>query len=639
MSMDLHKKWRSPEASTQIIVFKYFTDFIRLHATLKNLHQNLFPSKDKEFPVLPKGGMHCHSNLSIMEEQRIQSLLLLEYSAQIPELYNSDIFTSFTMTHSANNYVSDLPTHNYFKVDEPFLFLKAKSENVTESTLNPNESNNSISTSPSIEESILLAETLEKKQEIHQSVSHYKLAIKKLLDKAKSLKDDNPLASRGLSKKASEYLRKVESLIKKRDKSWDKNVEKMENVSKDLCSSNNIPYSDLFGDVKDLNRYKVTGILEGKNIEATDTRRGNMKVVLKTLQKSSLVFKCGKTSLLPINIRFMVKLICYYETEDFIYLVLENVCHGKIYDLVDYIFSVPYTILESNSRKITLQVNGHFYDASEDVQNISDDELTRVEIRDDGLFCFDKDGIEDISFKNELEEAEYSQIDPIEMGEEVLGPHFLNYRDMSFDTRNYPRDSLKTKETQNEENSSNNLYEFFPNVAQKESFLPLSLIRKWAFQICQVLFGLHARNIIIKDLNPENLLLDESCNVKLTYQCQWVSVDKPLSSEAMEGGYVAPELNFVEPLTPTCDWWSVGIMLFELSSGVRFCDMYPSGLLSHTPIQYPNQIYHLIDEDLKDFVEQLLQPIPHLRLGAGSEGPASIKSHPFLKMFDLKNEL
>ena len=93
--------------------------------------------------------------------------------------------------------------------------------------------------------------------------------------------------------------------------------------------------------------------------------------------------------------------------------------------------------------------------------------------------------------------------------------------------------------------------------------VPDKLIRTWAAQLCQVLSSLHYREIIIRDLNPSNLLLDEAGHLKLTYQCQWVSVDSCLAPAAVRGNYCAPEvvsaaIGNISDITPAADWWSFG---------------------------------------------------------------------------------
>ena len=56
--------------------------------------------------------------------------------------------------------------------------------------------------------------------------------------------------------------------------------------------------------------------------------------------------------------------------------------------------------------------------------------------------------------------------------------------------------------------------------------------------------------------------LDLNGNIKLTYQCNWVSVDKKVSIDRLldenDGVYCAPELGKVSGVTPAVDWWSVG---------------------------------------------------------------------------------
>merc|ERR550534_2025238 len=93
---------------------------------------------------------------------------------------------------------------------------------------------------------------------------------------------------------------------------------------------------------------------------------------------------------------------------------------------------------------------------------------------------------------------------------------------------------------------------------QDATLLPDRLIRTWAAELAQVLASLHYREILIRDLNPENVLPDQHGHVKLTYQCEWVSVDTGLNSQALEENYCAPEVISAGDLTPAADWWSYG---------------------------------------------------------------------------------
>ena len=59
---------------------------------------------------------------------------------------------------------------------------------------------------------------------------------------------------------------------------------------------------------------------------------------------------------------------------------------------------------------------------------------------------------------------------------------------------------------------------FLDETTVEMTELPDKLIRTWAAQLVTVLSSLHYREVIIRDLNPSNLLLDSNGHVKLTYQ-------------------------------------------------------------------------------------------------------------------------
>ena len=82
-----------------------------------------------------------------------------------------------------------------------------------------------------------------------------------------------------------------------------------------------IPHLQLFGKLSELKNYKVRNILAHKLILAENIETEEL-VIFKTLHKSAAIFKKTKTSLLPINISYMVRLLKYFETDDCVYLML-----------------------------------------------------------------------------------------------------------------------------------------------------------------------------------------------------------------------------------------------------------------------------------------------------------------------------
>jgi hypothetical protein len=71
-------------------------------------------------------------------------------------------------------------------------------------------------------------------------------------------------------------------------------------------------------------------------------------------------------------------------------------------------------------------------------------------------------------------------------------------------------------------------------------------------------------------------------------------------------------------------------------TGSRLVDVHPSGIVSHTPLTFPDSKRALPREkssemDMRAFVAALLRPVAASRLGAGTSGPNDIKTHPFFR--------
>ncbi|XP_035293950.1 ribosomal protein S6 kinase-related protein isoform X1 [Cricetulus griseus] len=98
---------------------------------------------------------------------------------------------------------------------------------------------------------------------------------------------------------------------------------------------------------------------------------------------------------------------------------------------------------------------------------------------------------------------------------------------------------------------------------------PEASIRLFAAELVLVLCYLHDLGIIHRDVKMENILLDERGHLKLT--------DFGLSRRLSQGArayticgtlqYMAPEVLSGGPYNHTADWWSLGVLLFSLTTG------------------------------------------------------------------------
>ena len=85
------------------------------------------------------------------------------------------------------------------------------------------------------------------------------------------------------------------------------------------------------------------------------------------------------------------------------------------------------------------------------------------------------------------------------------------------------------------------------------------------------------------------------------------------------------------------DFWSIGVILYELYTGANFRSVFPTGLLSHTPVIFNVAAGIQRDADIEDLISSLLRPNPMDRLGfKGLEGQKAARNHPFFKHWQWK---
>ena len=109
--------------------------------------------------------------------------------------------------------------------------------------------------------------------------------------------------------------------------------------------------------------------------------------------------------------------------------------------------------------------------------------------------------------------------------------------------------------------------ELFHHIQLKTRFKE-NEVKFLAIQIVLAMGYLHKEfNVIYRDLKPENIILDEHGYLKLT--------DFGLAKQAEESNtfcgtpeYVSPEMLAGTGHDKTVDWWALGILIYELLSGI-----------------------------------------------------------------------
>ena len=165
---------------------------------------------------------------------------------------------------------------------------------------------------------------------------------------------------------------------------------------------------------------------------------------------------------------------------------------------------------------------------------------------------------------------------------------------------------------------------------------------KAKFYICEIILAiehLHKNNIIYRDLKPENILLDENGHIKLTdFGLSKIVNDINKDRTYTICGtpeYVAPEVLTGKGYNKSVDWWSLGIVLYEMLCGYSPFRETRERIdieIYFKPIHHDN----LISDIAFDLISKLIQPNCEMRLGYGILDSIEIKNHKFFKDINWK---
>ena len=105
-----------------------------------------------------------------------------------------------------------------------------------------------------------------------------------------------------------------------------------------------------------------------------------------------------------------------------------------------------------------------------------------------------------------------------------------------------------------------------------DGYLPEDLVRFYTAQVAIALQHLHEFGIAYRDLKPENILIDEDGYIKLCDFGASTHFQGTLKEKEFAGSpeYASPELITNKGYNIMSDWWSFGILIYELLYGTIF---------------------------------------------------------------------
>ncbi|KAK4050080.1 hypothetical protein OIV83_003651 [Microbotryomycetes sp. JL201] len=167
------------------------------------------------------------------------------------------------------------------------------------------------------------------------------------------------------------------------------------------------------------------------------------------------------------------------------------------------------------------------------------------------------------------------------------------------------------------------------------------VVKFYVAEMALALGDLHSRNIVHRDVKPDNILLDERGHAHLTdfNIAVHFTEKRPLTSVAGSMAYMAPEVLAKRGYFATVDWWSLGIVAYELLFGKRpYRGKTNSGLtqaILKDQIRFPENAADIVSPEGIDCIRGLLQRDARQRLGCpGTGGLEAFKRHPWFRDYD-----
>lgn len=165
--------------------------------------------------------------------------------------------------------------------------------------------------------------------------------------------------------------------------------------------------------------------------------------------------------------------------------------------------------------------------------------------------------------------------------------------------------------------------ELFTYLRNVESFTT-DQARFYAATVACCFEYLHSKNIIFRDLKPENLLIGNDGYLKLT--------DFGFAKFLTEGRtfticgtpeYIAPEVILNQGHGKAVDWWTLGVLIYEMHAGIDpFNDEDPMGIYKNI-LRGKISFSSTFDKDAKSLVKHLLVADLSKRYGNLKDGKCS----------------
>ncbi|SPP83852.1 blast:Ribosomal protein S6 kinase delta-1 [Drosophila guanche] len=282
-------------------------------------------------------------------------------------------------------------------------------------------------------------------------------------------------------------------------------------LSLDVADSASVPQLECSWN--QLAKYKVVQVLDERVMQVQCiTQPQQPAAIMKGIEKPAS-HSLTQSIFLPQQVQYMAQLLAYFQSDQKIFLLLRQAEGGRLYD---YLQSYTPTGTKTS--------------------NYGE------------LFPAEKEKVEPEPEKHLTADSEVSDL--VRSSQQLL-------KSVSHTLSNLQAGVLTPRRQK--------------AAASGARVLPEQCLRQWACELAIAIHSLHGKGVILRDLHMNNILLGSKGQLLLTYfyQNEGLSSDdnyvhKALSLEAISNHFVAPE----RPLSFRSDWWSYGVVLYQLLLGV-----------------------------------------------------------------------
>ncbi|CAH2259125.1 jg9980 [Pararge aegeria aegeria] len=177
-------------------------------------------------------------------------------------------------------------------------------------------------------------------------------------------------------------------------------------------------------------------------------------------------------------------------------------------------------------------------------------------------------------------------------------------------------------------------------ILQKQRFFPENIARFMSACVVEAFQYLHSKDIIYRDLKPENLMLDKQGYIKLVDFgfAKRLSANSKTWTFAGTPEYVAPEIVLNKGHDRAVDCWALGVFIHELlvgkppfrAAGGDHMKTYTLILRGIDAVSF----HPRVPKSAQMLIRKLCRAVPAERLGYLKNGIVDIKNHKWFLGFD-----